>query len=421
MKGAIPFPEAGLGEGDTLGDKATRAIKLMTQRAIELAVLDEAGAISGERPLEQIADSSGYAIGGSALQMQADMGSFKVLAVHSKGLTPAQQAWAPLSLEGYAQLEVRRAVKKLLGPIRSICWTDHANWTRQQTAEQVEPKHLRWLSEILADGSELRSLAGRSAKLGDGYSRNPDNRDQLLAQRTKDLEGLIGQLRGFSLEEYLSDLSEKEFLPWSVGDGVLPEAGNPPKGNDQPGDDQVAVLVEQLGSVCQGLRNNLFAAGVSTEIRVLYVPDYVARNDRLIKTKDLNKWFRTVFPECEVKVVLAEPPFEDPDGNALHFERQGKQKLSGRKLANATRVDLLTSVATLLREIAKHSPNFVVGAGQGAIVGLAAASPVVVEAVLLARNVPGLASQSLAGSSSRKRAQNGSPRILWNACQGWAW
>jgi hypothetical protein len=425
MKGAVPFPESGLGEGDTSGDKAVRAIKLMTQRAIELAVLDEAGAITGERPLEQIADSSGYAVGGSALQMQADLGSFKVLAVHSKGLTPAQQAWAPLSLEGYAQLEVRRAVKKQLGPIKSICWTDHANWTRQQTLEQVEPKHLRWLSEILADGSELRSLAGRSARLGDGYSRNPPERDQLLEQRTKDLEGLIGQLRGFSLEEYLSDVSEKVALPWSVGDGVLPE----PEEGRSAGNDQVAAVAGELGVLNRSLRNNMFAAGVSSEIRVLYVPDYVARNDRWIQTKELSKLFRTIFPEAEVKVALAEPPFEDPEGNALHFERQGKQHLTGKKLVNATRVDLLTSVATLLREIAKHMPNFVVGAGQGAIVCLAAASPVVVESVLLARNVHITEAHKVASAWAQVKLMFGvNPRIgkskpggqlLKEACPEW--
>ena len=113
-----------------------------------------------------------------------------------------------------------------------------------------------------------------------------------------------------------------------------------------------------------------------------------------------------------MKVALAEPPFEDPDGNALHFEKQGKQTLSGRKLANATRVDLLTSVATLLREIAKHSPNFVVGAGQGAIVSLAAASPVVVEAVLLARNVHIAEAHKLASAWSRVKLIFGvNPRI----------
>ena len=96
---------------------------------------------------------------------------------------------------------------------------------------------------------------------------------------------------------------------------------------------------------------------------------------------------RAAFPECDVKVVVGEPPFEDLEGNGCHFEKQGKQKLSGRKLANATRVDLLTSLATLLREVAWHGPSIVVGTGQGGIVTLAAASPVVVEAVLLPRNV----------------------------------
>ena len=193
MKGTEKIPESGLGPGDSLGDKAVRAIKLMARRSIALAVLDEASAIARERPLEQIADSSGYAIGGSALQMRADLSGFNVLVTHSKGLTPAQQAWAPLSLEGYAQLEVRRAVKKILGPIRSICWTDHSNWTRQQTA--------------------------------------------------------------------------------------------------------------------------------------------------------------------------------------------------GRKLSNATRIDLLTSVATLLRNISHYNPHVIVAAGQGAVIGLAAASPVVVETVMLSRNI----------------------------------
>ena len=89
VKGAKPFPEDGLGPGTSEGDLAVRAIKLMAQRSIELAVL--AAAVTGERPLEQVADSSGYAVGGSALQMQAGLQGFNVSVVHSKGLTPPQQ------------------------------------------------------------------------------------------------------------------------------------------------------------------------------------------------------------------------------------------------------------------------------------------------------------------------------------------
>ena len=78
----------------------------------------------------------------------------------------------------------------------SMIWSDHANVTKLQTIDlqDIEPKHLRWIAEIIADGSEVRSLAGRSARLGDGTSRKPIDRDELLAQRTADLQGISGWL-----------------------------------------------------------------------------------------------------------------------------------------------------------------------------------------------------------------------------------
>ena len=191
MKAGAQFPEAGLGApgGPTPGDKAVKAIKIMSVHAIEMSVMDEAAAIDGSRPLEQVADACGIAWGSTNVQMVSDLSGFKVLMMVGKGFTAAQQAWAPVSLEGYAQLGGKRAQRKLLGPMRSICWTDHANWTKQEKTElvDIEPKHLRWVSEIVADGSEIRSLAGRSARLADGTSRNSKDRDELMAQRSKDL------------------------------------------------------------------------------------------------------------------------------------------------------------------------------------------------------------------------------------------
>ena len=55
-----------------------------------LNVFDEAAAVSGRCPLEQIADASGIAVGGTVVQMSRDLSRFKVLLTHSKGLTPAQ-------------------------------------------------------------------------------------------------------------------------------------------------------------------------------------------------------------------------------------------------------------------------------------------------------------------------------------------
>ena len=218
--------------GTTKGDKVVRVIKLMAQNCIERAVMDEAGAIDGSRPLEQIADACGYAWGGTIVQMTEDLSRFKVLMMVSKGFTPAQQAWAPLVLEAFAQLGCKRAQRRILGPMKSICWTDHANMTKQQSvpSEEIDIKLLRWTSELLADGSEVRSLSGRAARLGDGTSRNPGNRDQLLLQRGKDLKGIIGQVRGFNVDGYLSDYEQPgRALPWAVGDhGWVQSQPSPP-------------------------------------------------------------------------------------------------------------------------------------------------------------------------------------------------
>ena len=132
---------------------------------------------------------------------------------------------------GFAQLGGKRAQKKTLGPMRSLNWTDHANMTKHQQIDlvDIDLKLLRWVSEIVADGSEIRSLAGRSARLGDGTSRNPKDRDALLEQRSKDLAGMIGQVRGFDLDQFLNDWEpEGEALPWAIGDGGWAQSKSSP-------------------------------------------------------------------------------------------------------------------------------------------------------------------------------------------------
>ncbi len=176
-----------------------------------------------------------------------------MLLTASEELTPSQQAWPPLTLEGYAQLETKRAQRKHLGHMKSLCWTDHGNLTRQMVFEDVDVKHLRWLSLIVSDGSQIRILSGRSAKLGDGFSRNPEGRDVLIEQRSRDLEGQLGQLRGFSLEAYLADHEEGEkSFPWSIGDDVIPSK------------------IEMSGSVSA----LAFSAGAQVELRALVSRDY---------------------------------------------------------------------------------------------------------------------------------------------------
>ena len=62
QKAGAKFPDEGLGPGTTRGDLAVQAIKRMMVKHIQLSAFDEAGAVSGRCPLEQIADASGIAI-----------------------------------------------------------------------------------------------------------------------------------------------------------------------------------------------------------------------------------------------------------------------------------------------------------------------------------------------------------------------
>ena len=264
QKPGAEFPPEGLGAGKSEGCKAVRAIKQMLEKTIGISVFDEATAISGECPLEQVADASGYAVGGTVLQMARDLSHMKVLLTHSKSLTPAQQAWPPLIQEAFAQLEVKRATRKSFGSIKTICWTDHANLTKAQHMDVgADVKLVRWVAEILSDGSEIRSLSGRSAKLGDGFSRNPAERDELIQGRTKDLEGLAGQLKGFNLEEYLSGGTEEPDIPvaWAIGNDVLPSGAR-------------SVSGERAG-----MFGHSAALASAERVKVLFVTDYGQHSD----------------------------------------------------------------------------------------------------------------------------------------------
>ena len=146
MKEDAVFPPTGLGGGDgSHGDKLVRAIKVMAKHCIQVSSLDERAAIDGTRPLEQIADACGFEWGCTHLQMSSDLASMKILMMAGKGLSSAQQAWPTLELDGYAQLMGKRAQNKVLGPMWSIMWTDHSNFTKQQTIDsaQITVKMLR--------------------------------------------------------------------------------------------------------------------------------------------------------------------------------------------------------------------------------------------------------------------------------------
>ena len=382
------FPPEGLGAGNTEGCKAVRAIKKMLEQAIGIAVFDEASAIDGSCPLEQVADASGYAVGGTVLQMTRDLSRMKVLLTHSRSLTPPQQAWPPLVQEAYAQLEVKRATRKMFGSVRTLCWTDHANLTRAQHIDiGSDVKLVRWIAEILADGSEIRSLSGRSAKLGDGFSRNPKDRDELLQARTKDLQGLSGHLKGFNLEEYLGEGTEDPNVPvaWAIVDDVLPE----PSGDygDSRGHAGGLVAGPSGSSRVSRCYAGTPEAGLEGHpVKVLVLADYEELGRTALEVQKIQKIFEHSMPGCTVGARTSYGAFEDDDGRSSHLDG-ATASLKGDRQTKRARVDLLTSCAKALRSIGAYLPDFVVGQGQGGIIAGMLRFPLVVEVTLQARNL----------------------------------
>ena len=65
-----------------MGDKyyeAQKALMNLGKKCVLLARLDEVAALSGERPLEQVADASGFGWGGSAYQLSGDRQRLEML------------------------------------------------------------------------------------------------------------------------------------------------------------------------------------------------------------------------------------------------------------------------------------------------------------------------------------------------------
>ncbi|CAJ1420832.1 unnamed protein product, partial [Effrenium voratum] len=126
QKPGAEYPPGGLGSGSSPGCLAFKAIKEMMTKHVGLSVLDEAAALSGASPLEQIADASGIAVGGTVVQMSRDLTKLKVLLTHSKSLTPSQQAWAPLVQEAFALEAAEDETGVEVGVLAALTDTDRS-------------------------------------------------------------------------------------------------------------------------------------------------------------------------------------------------------------------------------------------------------------------------------------------------------
>ena len=150
-----------------------------------------------------------------------------------------------------------------------------------------------------------------------------------MAQRTKDLQGMIGQVRGFDLNEFLSDWEPQgQALPWAIGDGIWVTEGDGPQGSEPS-----PALAAPAGPLM--LHQIMAAEGVALKLKVLYVPDYMSREHRVLATSHLYVQLSQALPGYQVELALAEGPFEDDDGIGAHFERDALGRVPGKQQMQA--------------------------------------------------------------------------------------
>ena len=320
------------------------AMKKMTAASIRLDVLDEVGMLSGLRPQEQIADSSIMGWGGTIYQMSEDRKVMNVLGHHSGGLTKSQGAWPVLTLELNAQLKVRIAGRAVSGKNPCLCWSDHSNVVRLQTAVDLDPRHLRWVSNIMSDGSVLMNLSGRSAKLGDGLSRNPIT-DQLREQARS--------IQGFSVAEFLADCSTGGMEAQTLPSHCLPDP------------DTASASVRAM----------FMAIGERMDVKTLLLEDYGTSIRRSLQQAQLWRDLASAYPWVNFRFEISETSFTDDLGEGFWFDpepqRAGNPVVRTKKL----RRDLLTGLTRAVREVARVKPQIVLGIGQGAVIALLLSKP----------------------------------------------
>ncbi len=206
----------------------------------------------------------------------------------------------------------------------------------------------------MADGSEIRSLSGRTAVLGDGISRNPIDRDEIMDQRGNDLQGYAGQIRGFDLDEFLSDWEDPGMpVPRTVGDHALPSPEE--KTAVAPSGATLSTAVDPSGTTSSASAkfDSVFTAlGCKHVVKVLFLPDYVATGTRLSEGGAIWRELQMLMPQHELRICTCVGPFVDDVGHAAFFD---KSKIYVEKqMILDTKRDLLTSVKDLLGRAVSH-------------------------------------------------------------------
>ena len=212
---------------------------------------------------------------------------------------------------------------------------------------------IRWVGEIESDGSRLMNLSGRSCALGDGPSRENEAHGKFLREQAHSLAKI-------TIEDIIGD----DYRP---GDAV-------PWGLDETPD----VAVVQLASVAGPGRER-------GDTVALYLPDYACERRRGAEQARAARQLQLAGPSLRVRLAPHDPPLADGAGGLYYIAPPRFPGDVSTKARKALRNDVLTAVASVVRECVARWPKVVIGTGHGGLVAAAAAHPRLLEAALALR------------------------------------
>ena len=370
----------------------------------------------------------------------------------SAHLSDCQQNWHPFEQEMWGLLCARRDSIKHLGRIPAVMHTDHANITRLDALplSRVEPKHFRWIAELLQGGSRLLYRPGTGAlhKGPDAISRHPEGRDQLILAKADQWAFHRASIRGLEQATHSgefddeepemiapADLPPEKLAPLSyaelvakgaIGDGSEtqiqrarrkkfaeaapgedePQAelrGEPMSEGAEPtrpalGSSPIWELKKEWGLLLKECGDSRGGAAAEELDRVTAAEE----SEGFIRVLVLGPWASAAKAEelairpaqrighaagCKADCVLLDAPFQ------MDNSLDGAQfwlRLTGRspeERRKELRRQGFTGLAALLAGAVRWGPDVIAGIGQGGLITALAALPMVVEAACRTRVV----------------------------------
>ena len=231
----------------------------------------------------------------------------------------------------------------------TILWTDHRNNCRisLMPPEEAGEKTIRWWGQVLRSGNEVWFLASK-VNMGDGISRNPEDRDAVLARRKMLLKDPVALEKAFSKEEF-----EDENV---VNDFDVAERLSTAR----------SLWLDET-FLCDDVPEEIYAAAVDgvpqIVLPIMIVPTWEGGTpadvqDRLFTDHAYQG------PEVGFKATRADHAFQtdEDEGTWFSFPRGFSEKLKKKAL----RKQLMTAVIDLLRQITRSGTRVLVATAREA-------------------------------------------------------